>query len=398
MSRRTAAAGLCTLFAFFWSAVGAHALDLATLRKKLTAQSRHLSASSGAYIRDLATGRTLYSRNGDRTRSPASNEKLLVTSTALVKWGPDARFRTQLEANAAPVNGVIKGDVALVGDGDPYLATSQLRMIASQLAALGVDRIDGKVLGDGTFFDSRRGSFDSGWAYDSDLAGSLGGLVVDHGRGSDPALYAAQQLRKTLLQADIVVRKGAHTGSLAGTTQALAGVSSATIAATIKRINQPSDNFAAEMLLKNLGGTFGAGGTTPAGASLVRTTLAQLDVHAVLRDGSGLSRSDRVSPRQVVNLLTAIAARPDLLPVLQDSLPLAGRSGTLFDRMRGTPASGRCMAKTGTLNGVSALSGYCPTASGDLVAFSFLENNMSAYTAKSIEDKMVPLVARYDGS
>jgi D-alanyl-D-alanine carboxypeptidase/D-alanyl-D-alanine-endopeptidase (penicillin-binding protein 4) len=397
MSRRTASAALCTLVVVLGAASGAQALDLTTLRKKLSAQQRHLSSTSGAYVRDLVNGRTLFSRNGDRTRSPASNEKLLVTGTALVKYGPDARLRTVLRANTLPVDGVIDGDVALVGVGDPYLATSQLRMIASQLVALGVEEIKGKILGDGSFFDRRRGSYDSGWAYDSDIGGSLGGLVVDYGRGTDPALYAAEQLRTTLKQAGIVVRKGAHAGRLRGTTRDLASVSSTTIAATIKRINQPSDNFAAEMLLKNLGATFGSAGSTLAGASLVRTTQAELGVTARLYDGSGLSRSDRVTPREVVDLLTAIAADPELLAVFQDSLPLAGRSGTLFDRMRGTAASGKCMAKTGTLNGVSALSGYCPTTSGDLVAFSFLENNMSAYTAKSVEDRMVPLIARFDG-
>jgi D-alanyl-D-alanine carboxypeptidase/D-alanyl-D-alanine-endopeptidase (penicillin-binding protein 4) len=292
---------------------------------------------------------------------------------------------------------VIDGDVALVGAGDPYVTTAQLRMIASELVALGVEEITGKVLGDGSFYDARRGSYDSGWAYDSDLGGSLGGLVVDGGRGADPALYAAQQLRRTLLAADIVVRKGAHTGKLSGRPVDLAGITSATMAATVKRILIPSDNFAAEMLLKNIGASFGTAGSTTAGASLVRTTLAELGAQARVYDGSGLSRADRITPRQVVNLLTTMAARPVEGTALQDALPVAGVSGTLAGRMRGTAAAGKCTGKTGTLNGVSALSGYCPTASGDLVAFSLLENEMSSYTAKKIEDRMVPLIARYEG-
>jgi D-alanyl-D-alanine carboxypeptidase/D-alanyl-D-alanine-endopeptidase (penicillin-binding protein 4) len=373
-------------------------LDTATLRKKLAAEARHLSSTSGAYVRDLVTGRTLYGRNSSVARTPASNEKLLVTSTALVKYGPDAKLRTNLEALVPPEDGVIDGDVALVGTGDPYLSATQLRMIASELVALGVEEITGKVLGDGTAFDHRRGSYDSAWAYDADLGGSLGGLVVDHGRGTNPALYAAQRLRETLLAADIVVRKGAHTGRLGPSAVPIASVGSSTIAATVTRINIPSDNFAAEMLLKNLGSTFGSAGSTPAGASLVRTTLAELGVSARLYDGSGLSRADQVSPREIVDLLTEMAARPEEGEALRSSLPVAGRTGTLAGRMRGTAASGVCHAKTGTLRGVSALSGYCDTTSGHLVAFSFLENNMSEYEAKQSEDRMVPYIARYDGT
>jgi D-alanyl-D-alanine carboxypeptidase/D-alanyl-D-alanine-endopeptidase (penicillin-binding protein 4) len=395
--RRTVQAALCAILALVGAPSGARALDLAGLKKRLAAQSRHLSASSGAYVRDLADGRTLYARNATRPRSPASNEKLLVTSTALVKYGAKTRLRTVLRALAPPVDGVIDGDVALVGTGDPYLSSTQLRMIASELVALGVTEITGKVLGDGTYFDARRGSYDSSWAYDSDLGGSLGGLVVDHGRGANPALYAATKLRETLLAADIVVRKGAHTGTLSGPERDIAAATSATLGATVARINIPSDNFAAEMLLKNLGATFGTAGSTTAGASLVRPTLAELGVTARLYDGSGLSRADQVSPYEIVDLLTEMATRPDEGTALQHSLPVAGRSGTLASRMRGTAAAGRCMAKTGTLRGVSALSGYCPTAGGDLVAFSFLENNMSEYEAKAVEDRMVPLIARYDG-
>jgi D-alanyl-D-alanine carboxypeptidase/D-alanyl-D-alanine-endopeptidase (penicillin-binding protein 4) len=162
----------------------------------------------------------------------------------------------------------------------------------------------------------------------------------------------------------------------------------------IARINVPSDNFAAELLLKDIGASFGSTGSTPEGASLVGSTLGQLGVHARIVDGSGLSRTDHVSPRSIVTLLTEMAARPEGA-VLRASLPTAGRTGTLADRMRRTAAQDRCHAKTGTLNGVSTLSGYCATQGGDLVAFSLMENNVSAVAAKAIEDRMVPAIARY---
>jgi len=391
--RRPVQGAACAILTTLVAASPAVALSPSGVRRGLAAQSRYLSATSGAYVRDLTTGRTLYSRRATTTRSPASNEKLLTTTAALLRLGPGARLRTTLRAAAAPVDGVIGGDVALVGAGDPYLSTSQLRMLVSQLAALGVTEITGRVLGDGTFFDNRRGSYDSGYAYDRDIGGSLGGLTLDEGVGSDPAAHAASALRRALLAADIVVGKGAHAGSLPAPGTVVASTLSAPLSTLIARINVPSDNFAAETLLKTLGATFGGAGTTPAGAAVVRRTLAPLGVHARVVDGSGLSRADHVSPRTLVTLLSSLALRPEG-PALRASLPIAGRTGTLEHRMRHSAAAGRCQAKTGTLNGVSALSGFCTAAGGDTVAFSFVENGMSAYSAKQVEDRMTVLLAR----
>lgn len=397
MSRNGGKVAVCALLASFLASSPAAAIDIETLRARLATQQSKLSETSGAYVRDLVTGRTLYARNSSRTRSPASNEKLLVTAAALLAYGdPDVRLRTELYAAAPPVDGVIDGDVALVGVGDPYLSAARLRMVASQLHALGVTEITGRVLGDGSYFDRRRGSYDSAWQYDPDLGGSLGGLVVDRGRGSDPALYAAQRLRSQLLSVGIAVGGGARARSLAATDPvALAGVSSLPLADMVEQINVPSDNFAAEMLLKQLGARFGSGGSTPAGTTVVKAALAEIGVTARPYDGSGLSRADQVSPREVVDLLTEMAALPEVGEALDDSLPVAGSEGTLADRMDGTRAAGRCRAKTGTLRGVSALSGYCSTTSGNTVAFSFIENNMSEYTAKRVEDRMTALIARY---
>jgi D-alanyl-D-alanine carboxypeptidase/D-alanyl-D-alanine-endopeptidase (penicillin-binding protein 4) len=397
MSRNAAKAAVCALVAAFSAPQAATAIDIPTLRAKLAAQQSKLSGTSGAYVRDLVTGRTLYGRNSTRTRSPASNEKLLVTAAALLAYGdPDVRLRTELYAAAEPLDGVIDGDVALVGVGDPYLSTTRLRMVASQLKALGVTRIAGRVLGDGSYFDARRGSYDSAWQYDPDLGGSLGGLVVDRGRGGDPALYTAQRLRAQLLSVGIKVTGSARAGTLAAAEPVvLAGASSLPLADLIEAINIPSDNFAAEMLLKHLGAQFGSKGSTPAGATVVRAALSEIGVTAKPYDGSGLSRADQVSPREIVDLLTELQRLPEIGPALDESLPIAGSEGTLADRMDGTAAARRCRAKTGTLRGVSALSGYCSTTSGNTVAFSFLENNMSEYTAKQVEDRMTALIARY---
>jgi D-alanyl-D-alanine carboxypeptidase/D-alanyl-D-alanine-endopeptidase (penicillin-binding protein 4) len=99
----------------------------------------------------------------------------------------------------------------------------------------------------------------------------------------------------------------------------------------------------------------------------------------------------------MVRLLTTMDADPAVSSAWRGSLAVAGRTGTLRKRMRRTAAAGRCRAKTGTLIGVSALSGYCTTATGHRVAFSFLENRVCNWCAKDVEDKMVATLARYDG-
>jgi D-alanyl-D-alanine carboxypeptidase/D-alanyl-D-alanine-endopeptidase (penicillin-binding protein 4) len=148
------------------------------------------------------------------------------------------------------------------------------------------------------------------------------------------------------------------------------------------------------MLVKDLGASFGSAGSTATGAAIVRATLGPLGLQPTVVDGSGLSRTDRVSPRELVTLLTAMAGRPEGA-ALRASLPVVGRTGTLATRMRGTAARDRCQAKTGTLIGVSALSGYCTTQGGDVVTFSFIENGMDSGHAKRVEDQMLPAIARY---
>ena len=111
------------------------------------------------------------------------------------------------------------------------------------------------------------------------------------------------------------------------------------------------------------------------------------------RDGSGLSRTNRASPRAVGKLLAGVLDH-DADDAFHDSLPVVGREGTVRHRMRGTAAQGRCRAKTGTLTGVSALSGYCDRG-GNPVVFSILMNGVDVTLARRIQDRIVALIARH---
>jgi D-alanyl-D-alanine carboxypeptidase/D-alanyl-D-alanine-endopeptidase (penicillin-binding protein 4) len=383
-----------------WPAA-AQAVSPAGLRSTLNTLHHRLGSSAGAYVVDLADGRVLYSHRPTLALTPASNEKLFVTSTALLRFGASGTLTTALRPSpgATLADGVLDGDLYLVGGGDPTLDDAGLATLADQLAEAGVTKIDGGVVGDESFFDALRGGPDSAYKYDSDLGGFLGGLALDHGRASS-ARRAAAKLAALLKARKVAYerkpRAGTRPAGGGDDEDALATLPSPTVASLIQRTNVPSENYYAEMLAKALGATFGARGSTSAGLAVVREQMAAFGVHPRLVDGSGLSRANRTTAQQVVRLLQRMDGQ-DTAATWRASLPVAGRTGTLKRRMRGTAAAGRCAAKTGTLIGVSALSGYCTTTGGRSVAFSFIENKVCNYCAKNVEDRMVSAIARLDG-
>jgi D-alanyl-D-alanine carboxypeptidase/D-alanyl-D-alanine-endopeptidase (penicillin-binding protein 4) len=127
---------------------------------------------------------------------------------------------------------------------------------------------------------------------------------------------------------------------------------------------------------------------------VIRATIKDFQIGPNVVDGSGLSRADRTSPHQVVQLLTAMDASEVAEP-FDASLPVMGRNGTLATRLRGTAAQDRCHAKTGTLHDVSALAGFCQTTGGERVAFAFMMNRVNPSAARALQDKMTAALARY---
>jgi D-alanyl-D-alanine carboxypeptidase/D-alanyl-D-alanine-endopeptidase (penicillin-binding protein 4) len=387
----------------------AQAVDRAGLRSTLAKLQPRLGTSAAAYVVDLASGEPIYAHREDLALAPASNEKLFVTATALLRFGVGGTLATTLRSApgvTVDADGALRGDLYLVGGGDPTLGDPGLTSLADQLAQAGVTRITGGVIGDESLFDTLRGGPDSAYRPDSDLGGWLSALAWRHGRSGagSPARAAATQLATMLKARDITYGRKPRAGVMASTgatlAQAeatpLATVPSPTMGALVAATNLPSENFYAEMLAKALGAHYGANGSTAAGLAVARADLASFGIHPKLVDGSGLSRSDRTTPRQVVRLLQRMDGQ-DSVATWTASLPVAGRSGTLRKRMRGTAAAGRCQGKTGTLIGVSALSGYCTTTGGARVAFSLIENRVCTSCAKAIEDRMVAAIAKLDG-
>ena len=386
------------------------------LSRALARQMGAAGSHSGAIAVDLDSGRTLFARRPDIARAPASNEKLYTTASALVALGPRGHLTTRVLGNGTlDAGGTFHGSLYLKGGGDPTFGSTSFTQraygtgatdaeLARRLADAGVKRVRGGVYGDETYFDRRRGTPAEGYAASFEVEGELSALAYNRGLASEnggsfqskPAIFAAGRFRSALIAQGIPVAKPAAEQTAPAGSQALALALSPTIATLAGLTNRPSDNFFAEMLIKGLGARFGAGGTTTAGAAVVGRQVNELGAHPrAIVDGSGLSRGDRTSPRQILRLLAHMKADPTAGPAFFGSLAVAGRSGTIAGRMNGTAAAGRCRAKTGTLSDVSALSGYCTARGGHTIAFSILMNGVGVDGARSLQDRMCIAMARY---
>jgi D-alanyl-D-alanine carboxypeptidase/D-alanyl-D-alanine-endopeptidase (penicillin-binding protein 4) len=393
----------------------AAAQDRALLVKRLTAQMRFAGAYSGAYVVDVSgdAPRSVFRWRERTRRILASNAKLFPTTAALARFGADATLGTEvLGTGELDAEGIYRGSLYLRGGGDPtfgsrrfttraYGGGATVQDLAELLDEAGIQRVTGRVYGDESAFDSLRGGPDSGYGV-SEWVGPLSalsynrGLFTESGRGfqANPPAFAAARLDDALEARDIPVRLRPRAGLTPAGATVLASVDSPPMERLIQLTNKPSDNFFAETLLKDLARQSGAVGTTSGGARVASSFAGSLGVRPRLVDGSGLSRADRASPLGIVRLLSAMHGRTDFQPFF-DSLPIAGRDGTLFDRMRRGAARTRCVGKTGTLSNVSALSGYCEARSGEDYAYSILMNYVYPTSARKLQDRMLQAIAKY---
>lgn len=396
--------------------LGYASISRSELHHGLAKQVRRVGGASGALVSDLdaTRARTLFSWAAQTPRSLASNTKLFTMAAVLDRFGPDARFKTRVFARPADAvaHHTLRGSLVVVGAGDPALGRAgfarrhglpltPLGELAGEVRRAGVKRVSGRILADDSIFDRRREIPTSGVDASGEL-GPLSGLSYDsglvHGRyAKSPELVAARALRHKLRAAGVQVTGGTGRADLPGRAlrrPPLGSVSSPTVKALLAATLMPSNNFFAEMMLKRLAASRGgAPGSTSRGVRKVRKLAHRLHTGVAMENGSGLSRADRASPRQVVGLLGAMA-RGSAGGVYRRSLPLAGEEGTVAARMNGTAADGRCRTKTGTLIGVSALSGYCQAGHGR-VAFSFLMSSVDIGAARNAQDRMAALIARY---
>lgn len=426
---------------------------------RLGAALKGLLGGPGSCLEVQRGGQVLYSLNPDTLLLPASNMKLLTATAVLDRLDPQSRLVTKVEAPAAPVNGVVAGDLYLVGGGDALLMTAAYEsglkpglaqwtsadQLATQVKQAGIRRVEGSVVGDDSRYDRERtvASWEPYYVTEGDVA-PLSALEINDGSappappGSKPTTStttsttppasaahktvdgptnatstqpaapppdptrSAAQIFTDLLRGDgIEVDGQATSGSTPPGAQLVTQIASPTIAAEVDEMLEVSDDTTAELLTKELGLQVSGHGSTAAGVAAIRADLERdgLPVSALVSaDGSGLDRSDRVT----CGLLSAVLDRAGPDGVIAAGLPVAGRTGTLEDRLKNTPAAGRVRAKTGTLDDVSSLSGFVdPPAHAPLIdpseplVFAALVDGPYFTVSQAALDRLAAVLAAY---
>lgn len=360
-------------------------------------RSPHVSpARTSALAVDVRTGAVLYEQNATTPVVPASNEKLPVAWAALMRLGPGYRFTTDLLGTGGRVGDVWEGSLYLRGSGDPTLTSADLGRLAAAVRATGIRRVTGRILGDESAFDQRRGA--DGWkpSFLGVESPPLSALVVDRARGwpgHSPPVLAARALRDALARRGVQVDGAAWFAATPRGAVLLARDRSVRMATIARLMNRDSDNFTAELVLKHLGTLGGGLGTSGRGARVVLEELAaaRIPTEGVrIVDGSGLSSLDRLTAESLVGVIRAGLANPRIRTAFVDSLAIAGRKGTLETRLVDLAAPLR--GKTGTTSLSCSLSGVV----ADTVAFAVLQNGspVAFWPARAAQDRFVKALAR----
>lgn len=393
------------------------------------------NANWGFVVYDPKTKKVISSYNESSPLVPASTTKLLTTETALNLLGENYRWMTQLEyAGTVDENGTLNGNLYVIGSGDPSLGTNKAgagsyRDIISDfiggLSREGIRKVNGDIiiqtalfkgniamlpenvvwlennnyyLPAGTtrainpaneklivkksgFSTDKKFFYVSPYAHQMVYAEKYDGDGILTTKLPDAPAYLANSFRTTLVKSGIPVTGKVFakmTDPAPENRKMISAYKSPTLGDIVYYTNQHSDNSLAEALLRTVGFQKLGDQTSESGRIVVTDHLkdAGFDMLGLTyMDGSGLSRSNNVTPISQVKFLTSLMDEKYYRSYLT-SLPIGGQSGTLKRMFLGT-GNGQVFAKTGTLNKVKTLAGYLKTNSGKTLVFSLMVNNYS---------------------
>jgi D-alanyl-D-alanine carboxypeptidase/D-alanyl-D-alanine-endopeptidase (penicillin-binding protein 4) len=388
----------------FNCAPASRAAPARTSTRKSTTLSRALAGAvatpgvsrsqTGVVVVDLDADQVVYRLNDELPLEPASTEKLPLATAALLRLGSNFRTSTDVLGEGRLVGTAWRGSLVLKGYGDPALTTSGLRALAHSVRKHGITAVTGRVLGDESFFDDARTA--PGWKpeFAKNESPLISSLVVDRGlldgaSVDHPALAAAVLFTRALRAEGVWIGHDPGVGRASSQAIRITRRTSPRLITLLADMDTWSDNFIAEMLIKQLGARVAGHGTTAAGARVVARTLAENEVPlggVRLADGSGLSMLDRLTARTLAGTLETIAHTPSLRRLLA-TFAVAGATGTLRHRLIGVPDHQLVRGKTGTTDHSSALTGFV----GSRFAFAILSNGspVNWTAAHLLQDRVV---------
>lgn len=337
------------------------------------------STARHADYRFVVDGLGTVSHHAATQTAPASTEKLLTAVTLLEQVGADFHYATSVFGSTPLVGHRLDGDLVLKGSGDPTLTRADLAQLAQRVHRAGVHQVTGHVVVD----DSRYGhtTIAPGWksSFVPTETGPVDAFTVDrntwrHGRSFDanPSHANAVLWRDALRKAHVKVHSAVRVEPAPLALTPIATHNSGPLREIVARTLTVSDNFYAEMMLREAGAERNGHGTRGSGVRAVQNEATAIGVRiGRVYDGSGLSYRDRESPATLIAWLQA-AQQLTSYPTLYASLPVSCRTGTLEHRLCGKHVGGKVHAKTGTLNGINALAGWATTRHGRVMTFAVL--------------------------
>ena len=379
--------------------------------EKLTLLAQEADRSyynTGISIYDLTGDSLIFAYNQQKMMRPASTQKVLTAISALDVLGTSHNYRTAVYADgkiAADEKGVqtLNGDIYVIGDFDPKLTVTHLKEIAKAVKAAGIGRINGNLYADLSMKDTL--CLGNGWCWDDEQPYltplSLGGDAYECKPTKinrySPARNFLQALSRQL-EAEHISTNGIGTATYrpTGNSKLICTIVH-TVEDILMQMMKDSDNLYAESMFFQLAADQKKGIGWKDCAAVVESVIEKTGFPAAyvkVADGCGLSLYDYVTASLHIALLRYAYQHEEIFTPLYKTLPIAGIDGTLEKRMTSGATRNNVRAKTGTVTGVSALTGYVTASNGNLLAFSIINNgNRTAAEARAFQDRICQVLA-----
>lgn len=369
--------------------------------------------TTGMCVYDLTDDSLLFSYNQHKVMRPASTQKLVTAISALDLLGAQHEYRTRaFYTGRISPDSILIGDIYVVGDFDPSYSYADLKGLAQSIRNLNIKGIKGRFYADISMKDSLL--YGNGWCWDDvpcDNMPYLCPLMLERGTmypqwkkystspTFHPAVHFLYSLGKELKDIGADSLQYSIRNMETRLSPQLFYNKTRTIADLLPHMMKSSDNLYAESMFFQIAHiNNGRWPTWKDGARLINNVLRKADIstsYVEVADGSGVSLYNYISPKAELALLLYAYRNKDIFEPLYPSLPIAGVDGTLRSRMTSGPAHNNVHAKTGTVSGVSCLSGYVRASNGHMLAFSIMNNGlMKVATGRAFQDRICQELAR----